>query len=106
LKSTTRLRKPLEGQLGLFDEPAKTDSAGGGDGLARGLPRGFYGKPFEVGFVVPILSLTGDAEKLNAQVWRDVETLFIGWPESEEEANFYRRRIRRYLKTIEEMTNE
>jgi hypothetical protein len=100
------LRKPPEGQLGLFDEHPERDPVGAGDGLPRGLPRGFYGKPFEVGFPIPVYpTLEGNAANLNLQVWRDVETLFIGWPESEEEADFYRKRIRRYLKTIEEMTN-
>jgi hypothetical protein len=98
-----------DGQLSLFDEPsvaqkdATRDPITVGSGLPRGLPRGFYGKPFDVGFEIPVVPSEGALASYGNQVWRDVETLVIGWPETEEEADFYRRRIRRYLKTIGEL---
>jgi hypothetical protein len=74
-----------------------------GSGLPSGLPRGFFGKPYALGFDIPMLPSEGPLAGYGNQVWRDVETLVIGWPETEEEADFFRRRIKRYLRTIEEL---
>lgn len=96
--------KQPEGQLSLFDVPQETrDPVTAGSGLPEGLKRGFFGPAYEVGFEIPELPVTGPAVRHGWQVMRDVETLHIGWPGSEEEAEFFRNRIRKYLKTIQEL---
>jgi hypothetical protein len=105
--SLPRVKSPAipTGQLSLFEEVTvdqkdqTRDPVHVGSGLPRGLHVGYFGKPYEVGFDIPALPTSGYGAWLSDQIYRDVETLRIGWPESEDEANFFRRRIKRYIQS-------
>jgi hypothetical protein len=63
------------------------------------IPTGFHGVSYDIGFDIPVLPTSGKGAWLSDQIYRDIDTLRTGWPLNEEEADFFRKRIKQYVKS-------